>query len=92
MFGEYALYCDGKLTALICDDQLYVKPTEAGRAHIGEVTETPPYKGAKPCFLIPGDQWDDRDWLTTLIRVSAAQLPAPNPTRRKKGARQHEHL
>jgi hypothetical protein len=24
MFGEFALYCDGKLVALICDDQLFV--------------------------------------------------------------------
>ena len=90
MFGEYAIYCDGKLTALICDDQLFVKPTAAGRAHIGEVNEAPPYKGAKPCFLVSGDQWDDRIWLTTLIRVSAAELPLPDKSRRKKGARQHE--
>ncbi len=89
MFGEYAIYCDGKLTALICDDQLFVKPTEAGRAHIGEVNEAPPYKGAKPCFLVSGDQWDDRDWLTTLIRVSAAELPLPDKSRRKKATRQH---
>ncbi|MES2315323.1 MAG: TfoX/Sxy family protein [Patescibacteria group bacterium] len=25
MFGEYALYADGKVVGLICDDQLYVK-------------------------------------------------------------------
>ena len=88
MFGEYALYCDGKLTALICDDQLFVKPTEAGRAHIGEVTEAPPYKGSKPFFLVSGDGWDDRDWLATLIRVSAAELPHPDKSRRKRSARQ----
>lgn len=28
MFGEYALYCDEKVVALICDDQLFVKITE----------------------------------------------------------------
>ncbi len=89
MFGEYAIYCDGKLTALICDDQLFVKPTEAGRAHIGEVHEAPPYKGAKPCFLVSADQWDDREWLTTLIRVSAAELSLPDKSKRKRGARQH---
>ena len=89
MFGEYAIYCDGRLTALICDDQLFVKPTKAGRAHIGEVQEAPPYKGAKPCFFVPGDQWDDREWLTTLIRVTAAELPLPDKSRRRKGIRQH---
>ncbi len=25
MFGEYALYCRGKVIALICDNQLFVK-------------------------------------------------------------------
>jgi TfoX N-terminal domain len=25
MFGEYALYCDTKVVALVCDDQLFIK-------------------------------------------------------------------
>jgi len=24
MFGEYALYCDAKVVALVCDDQLFI--------------------------------------------------------------------
>ena len=32
MFGEYGIYCDGKMVAMICDDQLFVKPTPAGRS------------------------------------------------------------
>ena len=31
MFGEYGLYCQDKLVALLCDRQLLVKPTAAGR-------------------------------------------------------------
>ena len=27
MFGEYAVYCDGKVVGLICDNQLFLKPT-----------------------------------------------------------------
>ena len=77
MFGEYAIYCDQRLVALVCDDQLFVKPTVAGRAFIGHVTEAPPYEGAKPYLFISGDQWDDRDWLSRLVRVSAAELPLP---------------
>ena len=79
MFGEYGLYCDGKLVALICDDQLYVKPTEAGRACLGTAVEAPPYPGAKPSFLIPGERWEEADWLSELIRLTAAVLPAPKP-------------
>lgn len=87
MFGEYAIYCDIKLTALVCDDRLVVKPTKAGRTHIGEVAEQPPYHGAKAYYLISGDLWDDRDWLTTLIRISAAELPLPAKSRRVSQAR-----
>ena len=31
MFGEYGLYCDGKFFGCICDDQFFVKMTEAGK-------------------------------------------------------------
>lgn len=82
MFGEYALYCNDKLVALVADDQLYVKPTRAGRAHLGQPTEAAPYPGAKPCFLIPGEAWDDAAHLTELIRLTAAELP-PQAGKRK---------
>ena len=79
MFGEFAIYSMGKVVALVCDDQLFVKPTEAGRRLIGSVTERAPYPGAKPCFLIEGDQWEDGDWLSELIRLTARALPMPKP-------------
>lgn len=44
MFGEYALYLDGKVVALAFDNQLYVKPTGAGRAPARRV----PARGARP--------------------------------------------
>jgi TfoX/Sxy family transcriptional regulator of competence genes len=77
MFGEYAIYCGEKIVALFCDNQLFVKPTEAGKKFIGKVTESSPYPGAKPYFLIGGEKCDDGDWLTELIRLSAAELPPP---------------
>lgn len=85
MFGEYGLYCDGKIMALICDDQLFVKPTQAGRAYLGDVTEGEPYPGAKPYFLIEGDRWDDADWLAGLVKATSDDLPAPKPKTAKKG-------
>ncbi len=84
MFGEYALFCDGKMVALICDDQLFIKPTNAGRSHLGVVTETPPYKGAKPYFWISGERWDDGDWMTELVRLSTAELPLPVKEARRR--------
>ncbi|MES2130289.1 MAG: TfoX/Sxy family protein [Pseudomonadota bacterium] len=77
MFGEYGIYCDGKMVALVCDDQLFVKPSEPGRAYIGTPVEASPYPGAKPCFLIDGGQWDDQAWLAELVRLTTRALPAP---------------
>jgi len=83
MFGGCALYLGGKVVALICDDQLFVKPTGAGREFIGSVVEAPPYPGAKNSFLIE-DQIDDGDWLARLLTLTAAELPAPRPRKRKQ--------
>ena len=77
MFGEYGVYCGGKVVALVCDDQLFVKPTVAGQAFIGKVTEGLPYPGAKPWFLVTGGHWENGDWLSELIRVTARELPMP---------------
>jgi TfoX/Sxy family transcriptional regulator of competence genes len=83
MFGEYAIYCDGKVTALICDNQLFIKPTEAGRTFIGNPVEAPPYPGAKNSFLIE-DQIDDREWISHLVRITAKELPEPKLKKKKK--------
>ena len=85
MFGEYGMYCDGKIIALICDDQLYIKPTQAGRDYLDEVTDGAPFPGAKPYFLIEGDRWDDADWLAGLVKTTADDLPLPKPKKAKKG-------
>ena len=85
MFGEYALYCDGKVVALICDNKLFIKITEAGKKFIGKepIPEAPAYPGAKPSFLIE-DQIDDQTWLTTLIQLTAETLPLPKPKKNPK--------
>lgn len=83
MFGEYAVYADGKLFGLICDNKLFIKPTESGRVFIKDVVEAAPYVGAKPSFLI-GEKMEDRHWLSELIRISVKELPDPKPKKKKK--------
>jgi DNA transformation protein and related proteins len=75
MFGEYAIYCGEKVVALVCDNQLFVKPTTEGKAFLGRPMEAPPYPGAKPHYLI-GDGLDDPEWLSRLIAATARELPA----------------
>ena len=82
MFGEYGIYSDGKLFGLICDNKLFIKPTDSGRKFIGNVVEAPPYEGAKPSFLIE-DKIEDSEWLSELVRISLDELPAPKPKKKK---------
>lgn len=83
MFGEYGIYVGTKIFGLICDNKLFMKPTEAGRAYIGEdLVEAPAYPGSKNFFLIEA-QLEDRDWLAELILVSAEELPEPKPKKKK---------
>jgi TfoX/Sxy family transcriptional regulator of competence genes len=85
MFGEYAIYCDGKVVALVCDNQFFVKPTVSGRAHLVHVVEAPPYPGSKPYFLVSGEL-DDPVLAAQLIRLTARELPEPKakPTPKPK--------
>ena len=77
MFGEYGVYCNGKMVALVCDDQFFVKPTTGGRSLLPVITGASPYPGAKPCFLISAEMLEDRDALTELIKITAKELPTP---------------
>lgn len=84
MFGEYAVYCDGKVVALVCDNQFFLKPTEAGRALLPKIKEGVPFPGAKPWII--ADEWLDDDVLVTrLVRVTAAALPTPKMKAAKAG-------
>lgn len=85
MFGEYALYLDGKVVALVCDDQLFLKPTDDARGVLGQVTLAPPYPGAREHFLL-GCELDDPDVLHNALQVTGNALPAPKP-KRKASAR-----
>lgn len=82
MFGEYGVYLNGKIVGSVCDNKLFIKPTEAGRNFIGDVTEAPPYPGAKLNFYID-DKVEDREWLAELLKVTYDELPMPKPKKKK---------
>jgi TfoX/Sxy family transcriptional regulator of competence genes len=81
MFGDYGLFLRGRMIAIVGDDQLFFKPTEKGRALCAALREVPPYPGAKPCFLIPGEKWSDREWLVRLSGLTADEIPLPKKKR-----------
>jgi TfoX/Sxy family transcriptional regulator of competence genes len=82
MFGGTTLYVNNKVVGLICNNQLFVKPTEAGRAYIGLVVEAPPYDGARNSFLIE-EAIENSEWLTELLVITENALPAPKPKKKR---------
>ncbi len=83
MFGEYALYLDGKVVALVCDDQLYLKPTPGAQAALPDCPTGPPYPGAKLHLLVT-DALDDPDAVNAALKAIASETPAPKPKKPKK--------
>ncbi|MCB9497796.1 MAG: TfoX/Sxy family protein [Fibrobacteria bacterium] len=83
MFGEYGLFLDGKMVALVCDDTLFVKPTEPGIDLLGEHEMGSPYPGAKPCLMVPERLQNQPGRLEALFEATAQALPAPKPKKAK---------
>ena len=84
MFGEYALYVGDKVVALVCDDELFVKITEPGKAFVGNrYEEGTAYPGARPSMWIDADMLEEREWLCELIRITEAALSVPKPKKKR---------
>ena len=81
MFGDYGIYCDGKIFGLICDDRFYLKPTDEVRPLLRTIEMRPPYEGAKDYFYIA--DLDDRDYLSQLVRETCKALPEPKPKKKR---------
>jgi TfoX/Sxy family transcriptional regulator of competence genes len=81
MFGEAAIYLQDKVVGLVCDNQLFLKATEPGRAKIGAPIESPPFPGASNWFLMA--DLDDPEFLAEVVRATADALPAPKVKAKK---------
>ena len=88
MFGEYALYADGKVVALICDNQLYVKILPASSPLQNLCDKDTPYPGAKPHYLVDEAQLTTIPNLAKILCAIAEALPA----RKKKNKRRSPPL
>ncbi|HJV79986.1 TfoX/Sxy family protein [Noviherbaspirillum sp.] len=83
MFGEYAIYVDGKVVAFACDNSLFIKPSSAAVSLAPGLPQWPPYPGAKD-YPVADELLDDTDALRRLITETAALMPATKPTKARK--------
>lgn len=83
MFGEYALYADGKVVGFICDGALLVKilPASAALAKRGKLGK--PYPEAKDYYLVEAREVADVPGLAQILFDIADGLPQKKAARRK---------
>jgi TfoX/Sxy family transcriptional regulator of competence genes len=79
MFGEYGLYCDEKIVALVCDDTFFLKPSSAAAMLGIHLVPAPPYPGAKDYFVIGAAILEDHEQFRRLVQATADALPTPKP-------------
>jgi DNA transformation protein len=83
MFGEYALYADGKVVALICDDLLYVKILPESVALERLCDKGRPYPGAKPHYVVEEGQLSTITDLPAILGAIAASIPRKKAKRKR---------
>lgn len=77
MMGEYLLYLNSRYIAVICDNTLFVKSNECNADLVSDLSQKPPYDGAKPCYVVP---CDNIDFLREVVR----QTYLGSPEKKKK--------
>lgn len=87
MFGEYCVYLFGKPVALICDDRLFVPPTENARKVLKVIDEAPPFPGAKPRLRVAESEWKQKVRMTKLFLALYEDLPEPKGRQKKSPPR-----
>ena len=84
MFGEYALYAEGKVVALICDDRLYVKILPASEELESLCEKGEPYPGARPHYIVEEGQLSRLETLPSILLAISRSLPAKKKSARKR--------
>jgi TfoX/Sxy family transcriptional regulator of competence genes len=84
MFGEYALYADGKVVGLVCDDLLYVKILPASSALERQCEKGDPYPGAKPHYIVEEGQLSTIESLPAILCAVAEATSQKKPKAKRK--------
>lgn len=83
MMGEYCVYYKGKLIGDICDNCLFLKPTETARRLLPDAQKAYPYEGSKSLMIVVDDV-EDTALMTELLSAMYGELPEPKKKKRKK--------
>ncbi len=76
MMGEYLVYYQEKLIGDICDNCLFLKPTESVLRLMPDAERAYPYEGSKSLMVIVEDV-DNIELMTEVLNEMYKELPEP---------------
>ena len=83
MMGEYCVYYQGKLIGDICDNCLYVKPTESVLRLMPDADRAYPYEGSKTLMAVV-ENVEDTEFMEKLLSAMVKELPEPKKKAKAK--------
>lgn len=83
MMGEYCIYYKGKLIGDICDNCLFLKPTESVLRLMPEAERAYPYEGSKTLMVV-ADDVENVELMEAVLNAMYEELPEAKKKARKK--------
>lgn len=83
MMGEYCIYLREKVAALLCDNQLLLKPTPSVLARLPDAERVYPYEGSKTLMVVL-EELETPETLADLFEAMYGELPDPKPKKPRK--------
>jgi TfoX/Sxy family transcriptional regulator of competence genes len=83
MFGEAAVYLDGRVVALICDGALFLRPYPDAADLLPNAPLAPPYPGAKPHLAPSEADQANPELMASALAAIAREAPLPKKRRPK---------
>lgn len=76
MMGEYLVYFKGKLVGNICDNCLYLKPTDSALRLLPDAERDYPYDGSKTLMIVV-DNVENTEQMSAVLHAMYEELPTP---------------
>lgn len=88
MFGEYAMYVDDVVVALVCDQTVFIKTSDSTNALLAQrVKLGNAFPGAKPAYMLTEGELEDEELMTQVIAAVLRDRVAKVKPAKKKAAR-----
>jgi len=84
MMGEYCIYYKGKLIGDICDNCLFLKPTESVLRLMPDADRAYPYKGSKTLMAVVDDV-ENIELMEAVLNAMYEELPELKKKMTKSG-------